>query len=268
MAFRVENGPPAPSPAPSSLEERVGAQALAIDLKQAALACLAGAESRRWTVGELFCRLKNLGVPCTRASLAGALGELGLELSLCPWAPWRLLERGQEWALVPKSELVELLCGVRSLPLKDPGRLSDEHKAVLLVVIGHRRKGGVSKTRVGEILGLDASACLEELRRRELVYADPSRGLPFWRPRSEALLALGFRAHADIPELKELENWFDGQKLAAAVTKAKPARRLKRELKRRASAGSAPPGGPSSGSGGGAIAAGDGKESRPDFLGG
>ena len=28
---------------------------------------------------------------------------------------------------------------------------------MLLVVIGHRRKGGVSKARVGEILGLDAS---------------------------------------------------------------------------------------------------------------
>jgi hypothetical protein len=178
-----------------------------------------------------------------------------------------LAERGQEWALTPKSELTGLLSGVRKLPLADPGRLSDEHKAVLLVVIGHRRKGGVSKTRVGEILGLDASACLEELRRLELVYTDPSREIPFWRPRSEALLALGFRASADIPALKELENWFDGQRLDAAVTKVNPARRLKRELKRRASAGSAPSGEPSSGSVGGAIVPG-GEESRPDFLGG
>ena len=29
---------------------------------------------------------------------------------------------------------------------------------MLLVVIGYRRKGGVSKARVGEILGLDASS--------------------------------------------------------------------------------------------------------------
>ena len=148
----MENGTIAPSLEPSSLEERVGAQALAIDLKQAALACLAGAESHRWTVGELLARLKGLGVPGTRASVVRALAELELELELCPWAPWRLAERGQEWALVPKSELAGLLSGVRALPLEDPGRLSDEHKAVLLVVIGHRRKGGVSKTRVGELL--------------------------------------------------------------------------------------------------------------------
>ena len=98
-----------------SLEQRVGAQALAIDLKQAALACLTGAESRRWTVGELVGRLKGLGVPCSRPSVTGALSELELELSLCPWAPWRLAERGQEWALVPKSELAQLLSGVRAL---------------------------------------------------------------------------------------------------------------------------------------------------------
>jgi hypothetical protein len=266
MAFGVENGPFAPFAEPPDLEQRIAAQALAIDLKQAALACLAGAESRRWTLGELFCRLKNLGVPCSRASLAGALGELGLELSLCPWAPWRLVERGPEWLLEPKSELAGLLSGVRTLPLAEPGRLSDEHKAVLLVVIGHRRKGGVSKARVGEILGLDASACLEELRRLELVYADPSREVPFWRPRSEALLALGFRASADVPELKELENWFDGQRLEqGALAKARPGRRHKRELKRRASVPRAA-GEPSNGAAGGGTAAGL-EESRPDFLG-
>ena len=63
-----------------SLEQRVGAQALAIDPKQAVLACLTGAESRRWTVGELLARLKGLGVPGTRASVARALSELELEL--------------------------------------------------------------------------------------------------------------------------------------------------------------------------------------------
>jgi hypothetical protein len=33
----------------------------------------------------------------------------------------------------------------------------------LLVVIGYRQKGGFSKTRVGEILGLDASSILDDL---------------------------------------------------------------------------------------------------------
>jgi hypothetical protein len=66
-----------------------------------------------------------------------------------------------------------LLAGVRKLPLADPGRLSDDHKAVLLVVSGHRRKGGVSTIRIGDILGLDASAYLDELERLQLIYAGP-----------------------------------------------------------------------------------------------
>jgi hypothetical protein len=41
------------------------------------------------------------------------------------------------------------------LPVKMAMILSEEHKAVLLVVIGYRQKGGVSKARVGEILGLE-----------------------------------------------------------------------------------------------------------------
>src|ERR1700736_5635981 len=97
------------------------------------MACLAGGESRRWTVGELLERFKNLGVRASRAAVTAALAELGLELELSGWAPWRLLERGTEWILEPKSELVALLSGVRRLPLKE--MLSEEHKAVLLVVI-------------------------------------------------------------------------------------------------------------------------------------
>jgi hypothetical protein len=179
-------------------------------------------------------------VPCSRASVSAALSELEVELSLSPWAPWRLAERGQEWALTPKSELAQLLSGVRALPIPDPGRLSDEHKAVLLVVIGHRRKGGVSKTRVGEILGLDASAYLDDLARLQLVYVDPGREIAFWRPRPEALLALGFRSGTDVPALKELEDWFDGQRLdPEALAKGRPGRQLNRERKRRASVKSA-----------------------------
>jgi hypothetical protein len=150
--------------------------------------------------------------------------------------------------------------------LEDPDRLSDEHKAVLLVVIGHRRKGGVSKTRLGEILGLDAGPCLEELARLGLVYADPGRELAFWRPRPEALLALGFRANADIPALKELEDWFDGQRLGQeALAKARPGRRLERERRRRASVRRAA--GEASNGAGGETAPG-GEEGRADFLGG
>src|SRR5580700_1676282 len=42
--------------------------------------------------------------------------------------------------------LIALLSGVRGLRLKRS--FSEEHDAVLLVVIGHRRKGGISKARV------------------------------------------------------------------------------------------------------------------------
>jgi hypothetical protein len=85
-----------------------------------------------------------------------------------------LLERGTEWILEPKSALLELLSGVRALPLKEAKILSEEHKAVLLVTIGYRRKGGVSKARVGEILGLDASSLLDDLLSHCRVWDDQS----------------------------------------------------------------------------------------------
>ena len=215
------------------LEERVEIQALSVDLREAVMACLSGGESRCWTVGELVERFRNLGVCATRASVTAALAELGVELELSSWAPWRLLERGTEWILAPKSELLELLSGVRRLPLKEAKILSEEHKAVLLVVIGYRRKGGVSKSRVEEILGLEASSV-------------PSRELNFWRPTPSALLALGLRSHTDIPALKELEEWFDSQKEMRGIAKLDPffertsklaSRRLKREIERRGTLG-------------------------------
>ena len=191
-------------------------------------------------------RFKNLGVCASRASVTAALAELGLELELSSWAPWRLLERGTEWILAPKSELLELLSGVRRLPLKETKILSEEHKAVLLVVLGHRRKGSVSKTRVGEILGLEASSILDDLLSFGLIYCDPSRELNFWRPTPSALLALGLRSHTDIPALKELEEWFDSQKEMRGIAKLDPffertsklaSRRLKREIERRGTLG-------------------------------
>ena len=226
------------------LEELVKTQALSADLREAVMACLSGGESRRWTVSELVERFKNLGVCASRASVTAALAELGLELELSGWAPWRLLERGTEWILEPKTELLKLLSGVRRLPVK--GSLSEEHKAVLLVVVGYRRKGGVSKARVGEILGLDASRYLDDLLSQGLIYCDPSRELNFWRPTPEALLALGLRSVADIPALKELEEWFDTRKEISAIARLDPfferttklaSRRLKREIERRGTLG-------------------------------
>jgi chromosome segregation and condensation protein ScpB len=228
------------------LEERVEIQALSVNLREAVMACLSGGESRRWTVGELLERFKNLGICASRASVTAALAELGLELELSGWAPWRLLERGTEWILAPKSELVELLSGVRRLPVKEAMILSEEHKSVLLVTIGYRQKGGVSKRRVGEILGLDASSILDDLLSQGLIYCDPSRELNFWRPTPSALLALGLRSHIDIPALKELEEWFDMQKEMQAIAKLDPyfertsrlaSRRLKREIERRGTLG-------------------------------
>jgi hypothetical protein len=59
-------------------EELVQIQAFSVDLREAVMACLCGRESRRWTVGELVERLKNLGVCAARASVTAALVELGL----------------------------------------------------------------------------------------------------------------------------------------------------------------------------------------------
>ena len=232
-----------------TLEELIGAQALATDLKPALLACLTGRESWRWTVGELFERLNNLGLRCSKPAVIGALGELELEISLCPWLPWTLVEHGTEWSLAPKSDFLELLSGIRKLPGISADTLSDAHKAILLVVIGYRRKGGVSRTRTGEILGLEAAPYLQDLRRKELVYTAPAKELNWWRPTPEALLALGLRSGADIPALKELERWFDSQRsfptdvekqanLEPILEKVRisRSRKRRRELERRASA--------------------------------
>ena len=113
---------------------------------------------------------------------------------------------------------------------------------MLLVVIGYRRKGGVSKARVGEILGLEVSSYLDDLLSWGLIYCDPSRELNFWRPTPSALLALGLRSSTDIPALKELEDWFDTRASKPesldsyfARTKNLQSRRLKREMERRES---------------------------------
>jgi hypothetical protein len=236
-------------PKGQSLEQLIRTQALTTDLKPAVLACLTGTESRRWTIAELSDRLHNLGITCSKPAIVGALTELELEISLCSWLPWTLIENGTEWSLVPKSELLGLLSGVRKLPGVSADTLTDEDKAVLLVVIGHRRTGGVSKTRIAQILNLDAAPRLEKLREKNLVYTASGKELNWWRPTPEALLALGLRSTADIPELRELEHWFDSQKsfgtqtdqlgnLESILQKAQisRSRRRRRELERRISA--------------------------------
>ena len=194
------------------LEELVETQALSVDLREAVMACLSGGESRRWTVAELVERFKNLGVCASRASVTAALAELGLELELSGWAPWRLLERGTEWILAPKSELLELLSGVRRLPLKEAKTFQRSIRPCSWSSSATAEKGESPKQGWGRFSGLDASRYLDDLLSQGLIYCDPSRELNFWRPTPEALLALGLRSHTDIPALKELEEWFDTQK--------------------------------------------------------
>ena len=197
---------------PEAMEQLIGSQAVTTPLKAALLACLTSQEARRWTVAEICERLNNLSIPCSKVAAIGALGELALDISRSPWSPWNLFEVRSEWILQPKSELLGLLSGIRRLPPEAAVELSDEHKAVLLVVIGHRRKGGVSRTRIGDILKLDAGPYLDHLSEADLVYTAPGKELNWWRPTPAALLALGLRSYTDIPELKELEAWFQAQK--------------------------------------------------------
>jgi len=86
------------------LEERVEIQAHSVDLREAAMACLSGGESRCWTIAELVERFKNLGLCASRASVTAVLVELGLELELSSWAPLALLlERGSNGSWCPNQ---------------------------------------------------------------------------------------------------------------------------------------------------------------------
>ena len=133
---------------------------------------------------------------------------------------------------------------------RSKGRFPKSIRRSYLVVIGHRRKGGVSKNRIAEILKLDPSPLLDELLAQELVYCDPREKLNFWRATQSALLALGLRSSSDIPALKELEEWFEALSnksvpqanwhLPLERNKKPHSRRLKRELERRQSVGPFP----------------------------
>jgi hypothetical protein len=78
-------------------------------------------ESRRWTVGELFERLKNLGLHCSKPALLAALGELELEIAYANFFPGAWWNRAPSGAWPPKSELLALLSGVRSSPWLSAG---------------------------------------------------------------------------------------------------------------------------------------------------
>ena len=86
-------------------EKLVETQALSVNLKEAVMACLCGQESRRWTVGELVERFKNLGVCASRASVTAALAELGLELELSSWAPGASSSGGPNGSWPPSGSL-------------------------------------------------------------------------------------------------------------------------------------------------------------------
>jgi hypothetical protein len=208
---------PAPEYHDGSWEQVIAAQALETPLKPAVMACLSGGESARWTLAELADRLRSLAVPFTRPALLGSLLELQAELDAAPWAPWRLLERGQEWILVPKTELYGLLLGVRAVPVSaEAPPLSDDEKAVLVVVLGYRRHG-VSKTRISEILRIDPGEALERLCAARLIRSDTSGERVRWVPREETLLRLGYRAFSEIAALRPLEEWFEAQEKTSAI---------------------------------------------------
>ena len=196
----------------------IAAQAVETPLKPAVMACLSGGESARWTLAELADRLRGLAVPFTRPALLGSLLELQAELDAAPWAPWRLVERGQEWMLLPKNEVYGLLLGVRAVPVaSESAALSDDEKAVLVVVLGYRRHGGVSRTRISEILRIDPAEALERLCAARLIRSDESGERVRWMPRDETLLHLGYRAFSEIAALRPLEEWFEAQEKTPAV---------------------------------------------------
>ena len=101
--------------------------------------------------------------------------------------------------------------------------------------------GLIPRLRVENILRLDPSPYLDDLWKMALVYTVPNKDFNWWRPTPEALLALGLRSSSDIPELKELEGYFDSfemkRDLEPAFVKAQKSRsrRRGRELERRAS---------------------------------
>jgi hypothetical protein len=228
----------------ASQSQASGDQALEVPLQAAVMACLSSGEPTRWTLDALAERLRRVGITVTEATLLESVLELEAELDSAAWTPWRLAKRDDAWMLKPKSGVFDLLSGVRTVPLvAATSPLSDEDKAVLLVVLGYRRRGGVSKARIAEVLRLDPTDALERLRTERLIRPEPIGERVHWMPQEEALLRLGHRTSAEITALQPFEEWFEAQE-GAPETRVDPAlerserayrRWLKRESERRAS---------------------------------
>jgi hypothetical protein len=104
-----------------SSREVIGYQALITPLKSALLACLTSQDCLRWTIAEIEELLNNLSIPCSKPTLLGALSELALDLSLCTWCPWNLVEHRSEWIFQPKTDVLALLSRVcRFAPSRGP----------------------------------------------------------------------------------------------------------------------------------------------------
>jgi hypothetical protein len=219
-----------------NFEQQVESEVLRTTLTSALLACFCGRESRRWRFAELAERLKALGVKAPEAALEGALAELEAELAASPHAPWRLAERAGEWILLPKNAFLELLLGTRTVRVRatNDAPLTAEEQAVLTVIIGYRRRGGASTTRIADILQMDPADTLECLSRKGFVFADAGGPFVRWKPRPEVLLHLGYRSFSEIPALKPLEDWFAAQEKAPDYPIEGTFERLERARCRRA----------------------------------
>lgn len=214
----------------------------AASLESLIIACFYGKESRRWRVLEIKERLKSLGRLVQESSIIPALADIADKLENDRHHPFRLVEAGTEWLLVPKSAVFRALSSPRTLDPEKP--LSETAKAVLLVILAYRKRGGVSKTKIERIIAVDAERAIEELQRFDLIRRDISLGYGSWLPTGQVLLALGFSQFSEIPGLSELEQFIDfaaesrnHEKLVAASEKAviREVRTRRRRVERRSS---------------------------------
>jgi hypothetical protein len=196
------------------LEEELTTAVDEVDLRQALLSCFASRESYLWSVTELQVVLAGLGIRLSKAAINRLLGELSVELELSSWSPWMLVEGEKDWRLEPKSLLVSVLSGHRRITGALAKLMSQHHKAVLLVVLCYKARGGISRTHINRVLGLESLELLGDLKRWRVVFPASGRGYVCWLPTSAALLALGYRTLAEIPGLKELEAWIAGKENA------------------------------------------------------
>lgn len=239
-----------------ALEEDVALAVSELDLRQALLACFTSRHSYLWSVGELEAALAGLGIRRGKAALERILGELAVELELATWSPWVLVEGQQDWRLEPKTALVSILSGHRKITGELAKEMSDRHKAVLLVVLCYKGRGGVSRSRLNQILGFESEELLGDLKGWRVVYPGCVHGYITWLPTSAALLSLGYRSVSEIPGLKELEDWIVSQDPAGSAGRPNrvfekherwAGRRRERERERRQSVAVGVPSPPPSG---------------------